>query len=343
MTERLRILAVGDPFVTAEAFRAGLEERLGGRHDIETAQVADARTPPPRTPSEERLREYAGSPDTVAALVPGHDVLVVHGAPVSDAVLDVPGLRLVCCARGGPVNVDLTAAAQRGIPVTNTPGKNAQAVVELTIGFLIMLARGVYPAQRFLLDGGALGESTFEGAEFFGVELSGRTLGLVGYGQVGRRVGAAAAALGMRVLAFDPVVPAADHADGVEPAAFERVLADSDFVSMHARVTPQNESMMAAAQFAAMRAGAFFVNTARETLVDEAALLAALRSGHLGGAALDVVRPAAGGRNPLLDERSVVITPHVGGATAETIRRGVAMVADDIDRFSRGEALRYAT
>ena len=340
MTERLRILAVGDPYVTAEAFRAGLEARLGGDHDIATAEVSDAHTPPPRTPSEQRLREYAGSPDEIAALLPGHDVLVVHGAAVSDAVLAVPGLRLVCCARGGPVNVDLAAAAQRGIPVTNTPGKNAQAVVELTLGFLVMLARGVSRAQAFLLGGGALGKSTFEGAEFFGVELAGRTLGLVGYGQVGRRVGRAASALGMRVLAHDPLVGAGDFDDGVEPASFDRVIAAADFVSLHARFSAENEDMMAAAQFAAMREGAFFVNTAREGLVDEAALADALRSGHLGGAALDVVRPSEG-RNPLLDLRNVVITPHIGGATAETVERGVAMVADDIDRFARGEPLRY--
>jgi D-3-phosphoglycerate dehydrogenase / 2-oxoglutarate reductase len=340
MTERLRILAVGDPYVTAEAFRAGLEARLGADHAIETAQVSDARTPAPRTPSEQRLREYAGSPDELVALLPGHDVLVVHGAAVSDAVLAVSGLRLVCCARGGPVNVDVAAAAKRGIPVTKTPGKNAQAVVELTIGFLIMLARGVYRAQRSLLDRGALG-STFEGAEFFGIELAGRTLGLVGYGQVGRRVGRAASALGMRVLAHDPGVSAGDYSDGVEPAAFDRVVSASEFVSLHARFTPENEDMMSAAQFAAMRPGAFFINTAREGLVDEAALADALRSGHLGGAALDVVRPSAAGRNPLLDLPDVVVTPHIGGATAETVERGVAMVAADIDRFARGEPLRY--
>jgi D-3-phosphoglycerate dehydrogenase len=340
MTQRLRILAVGDPYVTAEAFRAGPEARLGGEHEITAVQVSDASTPPPRTDSERRLREYAGSPDELVALLPGHDVLVVHGAAVSDAVLAVPGLRLVCCARGGPVNVDVAAAAARGIPVANTPGKNAQAVVELTMGFLIMLARGVYRSQTYLLDGGALGESAFEGAEFFGVELAGRTLGLVGYGQVGRRVGHAATMFGMRVLAHDPVIAAGDYADGVEAAGFDRVVADSEFVSLHARSSPENVDMMAAPQFAAMRHGACFVNTARESLVDEAALAAALRTGHLGGAALDVVRPSPG-RNPLLDMRNVVVTPHIGGATAETVERGVRMLAEDIDRFARGEPLRF--
>ena len=115
------------------------------------------------------------------------------------------------------------------------------------------------------------------------------------------------------------------------------LLTRSEFVSLHARVTPENENLMDAGSFARMRPGSFFINTARETLVDEPALLAAIRSGHLAGAALDVVRPAPiVGRNPLLDEPRVVITPHIGGATDETIERGVAMVAEEIARLSAG-------
>ncbi len=336
MTEPLRILAAGDAYVTADAFRRGLEERLDPSHSLEVFEINAARTAPGRTASEQRLREYSGSPDELVERLSGHDVLVVHGAPVSDAVLDSPGLRLVCCARGGPVNIDSGAAAARGIPVTTTPGKNANAVVELTIAFLIMLARGIRRSQDFLLDGGALGQSAFEGAEFFGLELQGKTLGLVGYGQVGRRVGGAAKALGMRVRVYDPIVAAADLDNCVESASLERLLATSDFVSLHARASSENENMIAAAEFAAMQPGAFFVNTARESLVDEDALLAALSSGHLAGAALDVVRPPAAGTHPLLDLENVVLTPHIGGATAETIDRGIAMIADEIERFANG-------
>jgi phosphoglycerate dehydrogenase-like enzyme len=135
-------------------------------------------------------------------------------------------------------------------------------------------------------------------------------------------------------------VAAGDYADGVEPAGFDRVIAEPEFVSLHARSSPENEDMMGAPQFAAMPHGACFINTARESLVDEAALAAALRTGHLGGAALDVVRPSPG-RNPLLDMRNVVVTPHIGGATAETVERGVRMLAEDIDRFARGRPLRF--
>jgi D-3-phosphoglycerate dehydrogenase len=335
---RLRILVAGDPYIPATRFARGLE-RLEGEHDISYVEVDMARPFEPASESELRIREYAGSPEELVERLDDHEVLVVHGAAITDRVLDAAPLRLVCCARGGPVNVDVDAAARRGITVTTTPGKNARAVVELTLGFLIMLARGVGSSQRTLLDGTRLGESAFEGAEFFGVELPGRTLGLVGYGNVGRGVAQVAGALGMRVLAYDPGLPSDAFDDGVETVTLEQLLRESEFVSLHARVTPENENLMDADSFARMRPGSFFINTARETLVDEPALLSAIRSRHLAGAALDVVRPAAVvSRNPLLDEPRVVITPHIGGATDETIERGVAMVAEEIARLSAGLA-----
>ena len=159
-------------------------------------QITRTDAEPARTASERRLREYAGDPAQVARAAAGHEVLVCHGAPVSAEVLDAPGLRLVCCARGGPVNVDVDAASERGIPVVSTPGKNAEAVAELTIAFALMLIRGLPRASRFIADGGRLAESTFEGGEFFGTEAPGTVLGLVGLGHVGRQVAIRAAALG---------------------------------------------------------------------------------------------------------------------------------------------------
>ena len=335
MTDALRILAAGDGYITADAFEDGLRARLDPAHHLEVVQVSDEA--PVDLPG---LREHTGDPEALASELAGFDVLVVHGAAVTAQVLETPGLRLVCCARGGPVNVDLQAARDLGVPVTNTPGKNAEAVVELTVAFMIMLARGISRSQQFLLNGGELGTSAFEGAEFFGAELAGSSMGVVGYGQVGRRVARIAGALGMDVNAYDPLIEAESLERGVRSLSFEHLLEESDFVSLHARVTPENENLMSGEQFAAMRDGAFFINTARELLVDEAALLDALTSGHLGGAALDVVRPAPG-RNPLLDLPNVVITPHVGGATFETIDRGIAMVADEIGRLASGEALRH--
>lgn len=334
------ILAVSDSYMPSESFRRafiGLESQ----HRIEYAQVDPSRTFECSTPSEAKLREFQGSPAEVGAHMAGAEVLVVHGAPVTDEVLDASGaLRLVCCARGGPVNIDVDAVSARGLPLVTTPGKNAEAVADQTLAFLVMLARRFPLAQRFVDDGGQL-EDNWSGVAFFGHDLRRHTLGLVGYGRVGQRVAERALSFGMSVLAFDPVVSNGANSRVEHVEDLDELFARSDFVSLHARATADNENLVGAQQFAKMRPGALFVNTARETLVDEDALDSALQSGQLGGAALDVVRqPAAPGRHRLLAHENVIITPHIGGATHETLDQGAEMVAEEIARFAAGEPLR---
>ena len=158
----VRVLAIGDPYMPVGSFAEALAS-LGEAVTVTQMQISRTDAEPPRTPSEHRLREYAGDPAEVARAAAGHEVLVLHGAPVSAEVLDTPGLRLVCCARGGPVNVDVAAATERGIPVASTPGKNAEAVAELTIAFALMLIRGVPRASRYIAGGGRLAESRVRG------------------------------------------------------------------------------------------------------------------------------------------------------------------------------------
>jgi len=331
----VRILVVGDSFMSADVFRSGLAP-LAASHQLEYVQV-DAS----RTPAGLAIREYEGDPRELAERIAGVEVLVVHGAPVTEEVLDAAGaLRLVCCARGGPVNVDVTAASARGLPVVTTPGKNADAVADQTLAFLVMLARRFPYAQGFLLEGNAVGESNFEGAQFFGHDLGGHTLGLVGYGNVGRRVARRALAFDMEVLVFDPYhgIDSTDRIGQVDDLG--TLLERSDFVSLHARVTSENENLFNRDAFARMKRGSYFVNTARETLVDEQALDDALASGHLAGAALDLVRPRPSGeRHPLLRHENVVLTPHIGGATYETLLHGATMVGREIERLAAGEPL----
>ncbi len=194
---RLRILVVGDSYCPSSAFQAAFEG-LADDHAVTFADVTDEPGFVPGTPSELGLKEYMGSPAQVIAALDDHDVLVVQGAPVSDAVLDAaPALRLVCCARGGPVNVDVAAATARGIPVVTTPGKNADAVAELTIAFMVMLARRLPEVIRHVESGGEFGHDNYEGAHWFGHDLAGHTLGIVGFGQIGRRVATRAYAFGM--------------------------------------------------------------------------------------------------------------------------------------------------
>jgi D-3-phosphoglycerate dehydrogenase / 2-oxoglutarate reductase len=333
---RMRILAVGDSFMPpryfAEAF-AGLDG-----HEVELAQVDEAKTIEPVSPSERGLREFQGSPAELIERMPGTEVLVVHGAPVTDAVVEAsPELRLVCCARGGPVNVDVGALNARGLPLVNTPGKNAEAVADLTLAFLVILARRLPVAQRFMDAGNRL-KDNWEGAKFIGSDLRRHTLGLVGYGQVGRRVAERAQPFGMTVLAYDPFAAVDGSAERVE--TLDELLERSDFVSLHARSTAENENLIDGRALATMKDGACLVNTARETLVDEDALDAALESGRLAGAALDVVKADGGeGRHRLLRHDNVVLTPHLGGATHETLLQGAEMIAAEIQRFAAGEPL----
>jgi D-3-phosphoglycerate dehydrogenase len=338
---RLRILVVGDSYCPSSAFRAAFEG-LAADHAVTFADVTDEPGFVPGTPSELGLKEYMGSPAQVLAALDDHDVLVVQGAPVSAAVLDAaPALRLVCCARGGPVNVDVAAATARGIPVVTTPGKNADAVAELSIAFMVMLARRLPEVIRYVESGGEFGHDNYEGAHWFGHDLAGHTLGIVGFGQIGRRVATRASAFGMPVVVFDPFVdPATIIAAEAEPVGLDELLERSDFVTLHARATADNRGLIGPAQVARMKPGSYLVNTARDTLVDEAAIVAGLESGRLAGVAFDVASPSpATGRHPLLAFPNVVIATHIGGATFETLHHGGEMAVAEIERLVAGEPL----
>jgi len=334
----VRVLVIGDLYFPVPDFRNEFEH-LDSRVWVEYLQIESNDVPPTRTDSEARLREYAGDPADITKAAQGHDVLVVHGAPVSEETLSVPGLRLVCCARGGPVNVDVAAATKRGIAVCNSPGKNAAAVAELTIAFALMQIRRVPASSHDVLAGKAPGPSVFDGREYFGAEAPSTTLGLVGYGQVGRQVAERARSLGFTVIVHDPFVSQADP--GIDLVGMEELLGRADVVSLHVRLTPETNRMMGAQQFSLMRPGAYFINTAREQLVDEAALLDALTRGTIAGAAMDVIERPDSGRNPLLDLPSVVVTPHIGGATKETLARGAQMAVQAVTAFIEGDALPY--
>jgi D-3-phosphoglycerate dehydrogenase / 2-oxoglutarate reductase len=332
----MRILAVGDSYMPTRYFREAFAD-LEGSHDIVYVEADEESPYVPETASELRLSEYLGSPRSLAGQVRGVEVLLVQGAPVTAEVLAAAeDLRLVGCARGGPVNVDIQALGSRGLPLVNTPGKNSEAVADLTLAFLVMLARGLPKATRFLGEGHQL-KDNWDGARFMGCDLREHTLGLVGYGQVGQRVATRAAAFGMRLQVYDPYVLVDDVP---QVKSLSELLRQSDFVSLHARATVENRGLIDTEALGEMKPGAFLVNTARESLIDESALDAALESGHLGGAALDVFEPGAPGTpSRLLRHTNVVLTPHLGGATMETLKQGADMLAQEIVRLAADVSL----
>ena len=334
----MRILVVGDSYMPPRYFQIAFTglERV---HEIAYFQIDADRADLPVSLSLAKLEEYQGSPSEVAERMSDVEVLVVQAAPISEEVLRAaPHLKLVACARGGPVNVDVDAVTARGLPLVSTPGKNADAVADQTIAFLVMLARGFPKAQRFLLEGNQL-KDNWEGAKFIGNDLRRHTLGLVGYGRVGQRVASRARAFGMAVIVYDPYLSKAPE-EAEQVGAIDELLSRADFVSLHARATAETANMIDAAAIAKMQPGSFLVNTARESLVDEDALDAALESRHLAGAALDVVHfSSQPGIHRLLRHENVVMTPHIGGGTHETLLQGAEMIAAEIVRFAAGEPL----
>ena len=246
-----------------------------------------------------------------------------------------PQLRLIARAGVGLDNVDVAAARARGIEVVNVPQAATASVAELTVTFYLMLVRGLLPSI-VATKAGRWEKGTH------GHELAGRTVGFVGYGRIAREVARRLGPFGVRTIAYDPFVPGA-AADGTELVSLDRLLEEADIVSVHAALTDENRHLIGAAQLARMRRGAFLVNVARGALVDEAALLEGLRSGRLGGAALDVYETEPPTRAELLADPRVVCTPHVGASTEEAQRRAGAGVVDEVLRALGGDAARSPT
>jgi len=234
-----------------------------------------------------------------------------------------PRLALVARAGVGLDNVDVGAARARGIRVANVPQAATTSVAELTVALCLLLVRELLPSIA------ATREGRWERG-VHGHELAGRTVGFVGYGRIAREVARRLVPFGVRPVAFDPFVAATD--DGTELLPLERLLAEANIVSVHAALTEENRHLLDGAAFARMRPGAFLVNVARGPLVDEAALLEALRSGRLAGAALDVFETEPPRREELLRDPRVVPTPHLGASTEEAQRRAGAEVVAEVLR-----------
>lgn len=247
-------------------------------------------------------------------------------------------LRFLALCRQASNQADLEGATAAGVVVVNTPGRNAQAVAELAIGLLLALARRIPYAEAYVR-AGQWRDPLDAYERFRGVEMAGKTLGVVGLGGIGRRVARMGRALGARVIATDPY---ARPMRGVPLVSLDDLLAQADFVSLHAPDTPKTYHLISAQRLTRMKPSAYLVNTGGGSLVDTDALCQALREGRLAGAALDVLEAAPlPPESPLLTCPNLLLTPHIGGATQETIARYSAMVADDLLRWIEGKRPRH--
>jgi D-3-phosphoglycerate dehydrogenase len=278
------------------------------------------------------LRLYNGEKLAARIEAEGANLLIVESDSVKGPVFDLPLVCIGSC-RGDPNNVDVAAATRAGIPVLRAPGRNANAVAEITIALMFAVNRWLVPADHDVRAGEVYAGGKIPYQRYRAWELSGQTVGIIGLGAVGRAAKWRFEGLGMRVLSYDPYNPAATHNTDLDS-----MLAECDAVSNHAMVTPETEGIMGAAQFAAMKPGAVYINSARAMLHDTDALVAALLSGHLGGAGLDhFIGENLPVDHPLCAMPNVVLTPHIGGATYNTEANHSKLIADDVARILAGD------
>ena len=338
----VRIAVIGDKFMLADTFEAALRSTV-----IEPFSCAKFDLPFPTEPIVQRcdegdlagLREFQGSADQVVELATGARILITHVAPISASVIGaLPELEMVAVARGGPVNVDVTAIQERQIRLVNTPGRNASAVAEYTIGALIAETRNIARAHAAQMQGTWRGD--FYRADVQRLELSEMTVGIVGYSAIGTRVAKLLRAFGSKILVTDPYTELSpeDKAYGARQVPLDELLSLSDAVTLHAKLTRETDRMIDAANLACMKRGAVLINTARGALVDEQALYEALASGQLSGAVLDTFAteplPAD---SPLLQLPTVTLTPHIAGASTTAARVAARMVALEVQHLLSSE------
>jgi len=274
--------------------------------------------------------------EEVAALLPGVDGYIAGLDTISAEVLaNAPAsLKVISRYGAGVDRVDLAAARARGIVVTNTPGTNSTAVCELAFGLMLSLARRIPQLDAAVKSGGWPRTS--------GMELAGRTLGVVGFGAIGKKLAVRAKAFEMDVIAYDPYFDAAFAAErGIRQVTLEELISRSDVISLHVPLTEQTRHMIGAAQIAAMKPGALIINTARGGLIDEAAAAEALKSGKLGGVGLDAFEVEPPQDSPLMGLDNVVMTPHAGAHTDEAVAAMGMMAVKNLIDVLQGRECRY--
>ena len=267
----------------------------------------------------------------------GASVLIIEADFVMEETFQAaPNLRLVGVCRGNVgTHVDVPAATEHRVLVLHTPGRNAVAVAELTLGLMLALARRIPEADQ-LVRGGSW-NSPLCAISWGGVELSGKTVGLIGLGAVGREVAQRLHAFGSKVLAYDPYI-SHDCPEHVSLVLLDQLLRCADVVSIHCAVTAETRGLIGVEALALMKSTAFLVNTARAVILDEAALVDALATRRIAGAAVDVfnVEPLPP-HHPFLTLDNILLTPHIGGAPADVVRRHSWMLTHDILRWRRGK------
>lgn len=293
------------------------------------------------------------------------DILITSYDPITEKVIDAcKSLKLIACTRSSPVNIDIKAARERGIKVIFTPGRNSDCTAEYTIAMMLNISRHMADAYMDLKNGKYLADKTqddnqFTGLKedvtwalgpgspyvaFKGMQLKGHILGLIGYGSIGKKVSKIAGAFGMKIYVYDPYLSSIEINDNIiQKVTIEKLLEESDFVSCHCKVDENTRGLIGENEFKRMKKSAYFINSSRGAIVNEKALIKALREKEIAGAALDVFsqEPLAE-EHPFISELdNVFVTPHLAGATYDAIDNHTYMIVEDMKNFFNNEQLLY--
>jgi D-3-phosphoglycerate dehydrogenase len=275
------------------------------------------------------------TPAQLSEIIGAYHGLAVRSATkvTPDILARASNLKIVGRAGVGVDNIDVKAATLRNVVVINTPSGNAIAAGELAIGFMFALARKIPQASASTKKG------EWEKKKFAGVEITGKTLAVIGFGNIGRQVADRAVGLKMKVLAFDPLLaPGSAASPGIDIVAFDDAVTRADFVTLHLPLTPQTKNLFGASTLGKMKKGAYLINCARGGVVDETALYESLKAGHLGGAALDVFEKEPSGPLPLFELDNVLASPHIGASTKEAQGKVAVELAEVfVDFFNNGK------
>ncbi|MGG1598547.1 NAD(P)-dependent oxidoreductase [Paenibacillus naphthalenovorans] len=272
------------------------------------------------------------------------EILIIGYEDIDEYVLkNLPQLRYIACTRGGMENIDVALVKKYGVMLSNTPGRNASAVADLTIGLMLSVARFIPQTYRYIWERrwedvpwDTAGNTPYK--RFAGLELEGKKLGLIGFGAIGRKVAKRALGFDMDVWVYDPYLTPEDVAGAAKLVDLPTLLAQADFVSLHCKLTKDTKGLMNKETLGAMKSSAYLVNTARGALVNEEDLYHCLKEQNIAGAGLDVLIEEPMNRNhPFLELSNVIVTPHIGGASHDILHHQSSMIMQDIVHFIDGK------
>ncbi|MBP1559564.1 MAG: 2-hydroxyacid dehydrogenase [Oscillospiraceae bacterium] len=334
----MKIVGIGDLFIPSKFIEKGFEGFGGGKLELTTVDWTQRNLD--ELQKINLLVEQGGSEayeveDDIIAAVKDADIIITQFCPINRKVIDAcPNLKVIGVLRGGIENINLDYAKEKGILVYNTPGRNADAVADFTVGGILAECRNIARSHAVVKAGGW--KSDYPNRHYI-PDLPGKTVGLVGFGEIGRKVAQRLAGFEVNLLAYDPYFKG-EAPFGVKMVDLDELMATSDFISLHARMMPETRHMINAENLAKVKPGAYFINTARSGLVDEKALYDALTDGRLVGAFLDVFEEEPTNADyPLVKLDNVTVTPHMAGGSKDAFWNSPIKLAKEMGGLLTGE------